>query len=138
MSARSPRVAPRSNETATHRKSRINCAVEAQDVTKSYRSPACFMHEFEPDQAPVRACDVHIKRVYDKPARADGFRVLVDRIWPRGIKREQAALDAWSRTLAPSTELRKWFRAATVGGRRWYGPGRLCLSRDRSRGGSPG
>jgi uncharacterized protein YeaO (DUF488 family) len=49
------------------------------------------------------------KRAYDKPARADGYRVLVDRLWPRGIKKEDLRLDAWAKELAPSTELRKWF-----------------------------
>ncbi len=50
-----------------------------------------------------------IKRVYDAPARADGWRVLVDRVWPRGIKKDDAAPDEWLREIAPSTELRAWF-----------------------------
>ncbi len=50
-----------------------------------------------------------MKRVYDTPGPDDGFRVLVDRIWPRGLRREAAALDAWYKELAPSTELRKWY-----------------------------
>jgi uncharacterized protein YeaO (DUF488 family) len=49
------------------------------------------------------------KRVYDAPAPADGYRVLIDRLWPRGISRERAKLDEWARELAPSTELRRWF-----------------------------
>jgi uncharacterized protein YeaO (DUF488 family) len=53
--------------------------------------------------------DVRIKRVYDKPERSDGLRVLVDRIWPRGVTKREAAVDDWLRELAPSTELRKWF-----------------------------
>ncbi len=53
--------------------------------------------------------DVRIKRIYEKPARRDGYRVLVDRLWPRGIKKELAALDEWMRDIAPSTELREWF-----------------------------
>lgn len=53
--------------------------------------------------------DIRIKRAYDEPSSADGYRVLVDRIWPRGISKERAALDHWARDLAPSTELRKWF-----------------------------
>ena len=52
---------------------------------------------------------VRVKRIYDAPARCDGRRVLVDRVWPRGIKKDDAALDEWLRELAPSTELRKWF-----------------------------
>ena len=53
--------------------------------------------------------DIHLKRAYDKPARSDGPRVLVDRIWPRGVAREDADLTLWLKGLAPSTELRKWF-----------------------------
>ena len=54
----------------------------------------------------ARAC---AKRVYDAPERGDGYRVLVDHIWPRGISRDRAGLDAWQRELAPSDDLRKWF-----------------------------
>ncbi|HRN94087.1 MAG: DUF488 domain-containing protein [Chitinophagales bacterium] len=50
-----------------------------------------------------------IKRIYEKPDKADGYRILVDRIWPRGISKETAALDEWEKEIAPSTELRKWF-----------------------------
>ena len=54
---------------------------------------------------------VTVKRVYDKPARGDGYRVLVDRLWPRGLSKSQAALHVWLRDLAPSDELRRWFHA---------------------------
>jgi len=50
-----------------------------------------------------------LKRVYEKPAREDGARVLVDRLWPRGLTKEAAAVDLWLRALAPSNELRKWY-----------------------------
>ena len=50
-----------------------------------------------------------IKRIYDAPSPGDGFRVLVDRVWPRGMKKADAAIDLWQKELAPSTELRKWF-----------------------------
>lgn len=50
-----------------------------------------------------------LKRIYEEPAPEDGLRVLVDRVWPRGISREAARIDRWLRELAPSTELRKWF-----------------------------
>lgn len=50
-----------------------------------------------------------LKRVYDAADASDGFRVLVDRIWPRGLSKQKAALDDWARDVAPSTELRKWF-----------------------------
>lgn len=52
---------------------------------------------------------VVLKRAYEKPSRGDGFRVLVDRLWPRGISKDELRLDAWAKTLAPSTQLRKWF-----------------------------
>ena len=54
---------------------------------------------------------VRIKRVYEKAAPGDGIRILVDRLWPRGLTKRQAAVDAWLRELAPSDELRKWFHA---------------------------
>ncbi|MCC7332501.1 MAG: DUF488 family protein [Flavobacteriales bacterium] len=50
-----------------------------------------------------------IKRIYDKPNSNDGYRILVDRLWPRGVKKEYAMLNEWNKTIAPSTELRKWF-----------------------------
>ena len=53
--------------------------------------------------------DIRIKRAYDPPARDDGARVLVDRIWPRGVTKEEAALALWLKDVAPSTALRKWF-----------------------------
>jgi uncharacterized protein YeaO (DUF488 family) len=49
------------------------------------------------------------KRVYDDPANNDGYRLLVDQIWPRGVSKEDAELDEWNKDLAPSTKLRKWF-----------------------------
>jgi uncharacterized protein YeaO (DUF488 family) len=53
--------------------------------------------------------DVRLKRVYEPAVPADGYRVLIDRLWPRGVSRERAALDEWGRDLAPSRELRQWF-----------------------------
>jgi uncharacterized protein YeaO (DUF488 family) len=53
--------------------------------------------------------DVRLKRAYEPAASADGYRVLIDRLWPRGISRERAKLDAWEQELAPSPELRRWF-----------------------------
>ena len=52
---------------------------------------------------------VRIKRIYDKPASSDGERILVDRLWPRGVSKEKAALDMWLKDVAPSTALRVWF-----------------------------
>lgn len=53
---------------------------------------------------------IKVKRVYDEPAKSDGLRVLVDRIWPRGLKKSDAQIDEWLREIAPSTSLRKWFK----------------------------
>ncbi len=55
------------------------------------------------------APDVRIKRAYDPPAAEDGYRVLIDRVWPRGVSREDLRIDEWARDLAPSAELRRWF-----------------------------
>ncbi len=52
---------------------------------------------------------LQIKRVYESPAKSDGVRILVDRLWPRGLTKEKAAVDLWLKEVAPSTELRKWF-----------------------------
>jgi uncharacterized protein YeaO (DUF488 family) len=52
---------------------------------------------------------IQLKRVYEKPARQDGFRILVDRLWPRGLTKERAAVKLWLKEVAPSAELRKWF-----------------------------
>ena len=52
---------------------------------------------------------VQVKRVYEEPGPRDGVRVLVDRIWPRGVAKDRAGLDEWMKEVAPSTELRKWY-----------------------------
>jgi uncharacterized protein YeaO (DUF488 family) len=53
--------------------------------------------------------EVRARRVYDEPDPGDGYRVLIDHVWPRGVSKERAHLDEWARELAPSDELRKWF-----------------------------
>jgi uncharacterized protein YeaO (DUF488 family) len=52
---------------------------------------------------------IQLKRVYEKPSRRDGVRILVDRLWPRGLTKERAAVSLWLKDVAPSSELRKWF-----------------------------
>ena len=52
---------------------------------------------------------IKIKRVYEKPAKEDGKRILVDRLWPRGLTKRKASVDLWLKDIAPTTELRKWF-----------------------------
>jgi uncharacterized protein YeaO (DUF488 family) len=53
--------------------------------------------------------DVRVKRAYEQAAGSDGYRVLIDRLWPRGVSKDDARLDEWARELAPSDELRRWF-----------------------------
>lgn len=53
--------------------------------------------------------NIRIKRVYEHPDKKDGERILVDRLWPRGLTKEKASVDLWLKDIAPSTELRKWF-----------------------------
>jgi uncharacterized protein YeaO (DUF488 family) len=52
---------------------------------------------------------IKLKRVYEEPEKSDGTRILVDRLWPRGLTKEKAHVDLWLKEVAPSTELRKWF-----------------------------
>ncbi|MGB2930797.1 MAG: DUF488 domain-containing protein [Methyloceanibacter sp.] len=60
-------------------------------------------------KAKIQTGNVKLKRVYEAPAADDGARILVDRLWPRGVSKERAAIDRWMKDIAPSTELRQWF-----------------------------
>jgi uncharacterized protein YeaO (DUF488 family) len=80
------------------------------------------LRAFKAELPPPSDVDVRIKRIYEKPVRRDGYRVLVDRLWPRGIKKETAALDEWLRDIAPTTQLREWFA---------HEPGRWSAFRER-------
>lgn len=62
-----------------------------------------------PRNSPVPPANVRLKRAYEKPARGDGTRILIDRLWPRGVRKADAQLDRWAKDIAPSTALRKWF-----------------------------
>ena len=57
----------------------------------------------------ITAAGVRMKRAYERPARDDGTRILIDRLWPRGLTKEAAAIDEWLKDIAPSTALRQWF-----------------------------
>src|SRR5215831_13245390 len=57
----------------------------------------------------ILADHIRLKRAYSPPAPDDGTRILIDRLWPRGVKKTEAAIDEWMKEIAPSTELRKWF-----------------------------
>lgn len=66
----------------------------------------------------IKAANVRLKRAYESPAASDGTRILIDRLWPRGVKKVDAAIDQWAKDLAPSTALRKWFGHEPA---RWQG-----------------
>ncbi len=71
-------------------------------------SPPCYLTELGADYVGVADPGIYTKRIYEPANPADGYRVLVDRLWPRGVRKGQAALDHWARELAPSTRLREW------------------------------
>jgi uncharacterized protein YeaO (DUF488 family) len=108
----------RSNETALEqevamaasRKLKTSLPVTEDSEPIECSSPPCYLHEFESGPPAEDQPNFRIKRIYDAPDVSDGFRVLVDRLWPRGVHKEQALLDAWARELAPSTALRQWFQ----------------------------
>lgn len=58
---------------------------------------------------------IQLKRIYESPERGDGYRMLIDRLWPRGISKARARLDEWNKALAPSPTLRKWFHEQNAG-----------------------
>ncbi len=57
----------------------------------------------------VNEAHIHLKRAYEPPCLSDGVRILVDRLWPRGVRKADAAIDRWLKEIAPSTQLRRWF-----------------------------
>ena len=75
-------------------------------------SPPCYLSTFEPEPPPTAAPPtLRAKRIYAAAEPADGYRVLVDRLWPRGVDKAAAALDEWAREITPSDRLRRWFHA---------------------------
>ena len=84
-------------------------ATRTRRAAAAYSSPPCYRHEVESSATAAPAHGVQIKRIYEARDAADGYRALVDRLWPRGISKARAALDAWLVELAPSTGLRQWF-----------------------------
>ncbi|MEO3752607.1 DUF488 family protein [Streptomyces sp. B6B3] len=71
------------------------------------------------DSRETREPRVRLRRAYDPPERADGLRVLVDRLWPRGLARAEAHVDEWPKEITPSAELRRWYHAAADRQRAW-------------------
>ncbi len=77
------------------------------DPKRGYASPACLLHEVDPEYA--TGARIGLRRAYEPPGPDEGWRVLVDRVWPRGVTRERLAIDAWEKDLAPSAALRRWY-----------------------------
>jgi len=85
----------------------MNTAPENEEPNpEGYASSPCYAHEFG-DTGWIG--DIRVKRIHDPADSADGYRVLVDRLWPRGVTKADAKIDAWLKELAPSDELRQWF-----------------------------
>jgi uncharacterized protein YeaO (DUF488 family) len=70
------------------------------------KRPSRSAHPVRPKR---RTASIAIKRAYDKPSPQDGMRILIDRLWPRGLSKAKLKIDAWPRELTPSTDLRKWY-----------------------------
>ena len=81
----------------------------ADDDGVEASSPACFAHEADPDYMWARRGGIRLKRVQDPIEEGDGLRVLVDGLWPRGVRKADAGVDLWLREIAPSAELRTWY-----------------------------
>ena len=75
------------------------------EVESEGGDPPCWAHLLDDGVTP----DVRLRRAYEPPTPDDGTRILVDRLWPRGVSKEEAALDLWAKDVSPSTELRRWF-----------------------------
>ena len=91
------------------RKHPTDAARENPGALSTHRSRPGFLHKIGVDFVSPCALDVRTKRLDVPRAATDGRRVLVDRVWPPGVSRQEAALDEWLKDLAPSTELRQWF-----------------------------
>ncbi len=85
----------------------MNTAADREEPNpEGYASSPCYAHEFD-DSGWIGF--IRVKRIHDPADSADGYRVLVDRLWPRGVTKADANIDAWVKELAPSRELRQWF-----------------------------
>jgi len=87
--------------------SKTPATAESPEELREPSSPVCYLREFDDLSTP--AANVCIKRAYEPASRTDGARILIDRLWPRGVKRSSLAIDAWLKDVAPSAALRTWF-----------------------------
>jgi uncharacterized protein YeaO (DUF488 family) len=76
---------------------------------ENIKNDDCFCRITHQPEAIGGVVMINIKRIYDQPSQHDGKRILIDRLWPRGLKKEDAHIDGWVKEIAPSNELRKWF-----------------------------
>jgi uncharacterized protein YeaO (DUF488 family) len=91
---------------AIHQTRCLSCSTRSHDFKR------ILLGKLLSDNAPIPAGErimLQLKRAYEKPSRSDGQRILVERLWPRGLTKARAALDLWMKDVAPSTALRKWF-----------------------------
>src|SRR5690606_33134179 len=86
--------------------SRDGLAATPRGYYRSAPTDATSRRHFRNGDLPM----LRLKRVYEPPEEDDGYRILVDRLWPRGLSRDRAAVDEWLKEIAPSSELRRWFR----------------------------
>ena len=87
--------------------------MKRKGALRPYSSSPCMAHELDEPLA-VKAKAIRIKRIYDDVTKADGYRVLVDRLWPRGITKKSAALDEWARDVTPTAQLRKAYHGESI------------------------
>lgn len=85
---------------------------KASGRSRAKRSPkrALKKKAASPKATPRRRISIRVKRAYDAPDKSDGMRILIDRLWPRGVTKEKLAVAAWPKELTPSTTLRKWYK----------------------------
>src|SRR5215471_14383220 len=93
------RISVAGRAEAPHRR---QCLVENLDLNHHHLGAMLMSKK-------ITASNVKLKRAYERPAAGDGTRILIDRLWPRGVKKVNAAIDQWAKDIAPSTTLRKWF-----------------------------
>jgi uncharacterized protein YeaO (DUF488 family) len=77
---------------------------------KAAAPPKAAAAKKKPPAKPAKPATIRIKRAYDPPSSDDGLRILIDRLWPRGLSKDKLKIDAWAKHLSPSNELRKWYR----------------------------
>ena len=96
---------------ASLRSTRVRSASQRAIRNHPPRENSAIASDAEPLDFVSMSTEIALKRIHDPPDPGDGLRILVDRLWPRGVKKEKAAVDIWAKKVAPSTELRQWFHS---------------------------